>query len=157
MAALQLPGGALLGPEERVVRSEELALSLILFFLKIKVAVTNSRIVGRWPNTFLGLIPVGSNSVTYPLTNIASVAVSTKVSIWGLIFGALFVLVGLQDTRAFLLLVIGLLLILSAFPASFEVTDTAGQKIGHRMAIFEKSKSQALANEINTLIVSLKR
>jgi hypothetical protein len=157
MATLTLPGGAPLGPEERLVRSDEIAVSIILFFLKIKVAVTNSRVVGEWPNTFLGLIPVGSNSVTYPLTNVASVAVSSKVSVGSLVLGVILCLIGLQGSGGVFLLIVGILFLLNAFPASFVITNNAGQKIGHRMAVFEKGKAQALANEINTLIVNLKR
>ena len=105
MATAALPGGAPLGAGERIVRSEEMAVSLVLFFLKTRVALTSNRIVGQWPNTFLGLIPVGSSSMTYPLTSVASVAVSTKIGIGSLILGVILLLVGLSDSNLWFLLV----------------------------------------------------
>lgn len=157
MATLSLPGGGVLGTDEKIVRSEEMAVSLVLFFLKTKVAVTNNRLVGQWPSTFLGLVPVGSNSSTYPLTNVASVAVGTGIAVWSLIIGFILLSIGLSDGNAWLLAVIGICLVANAFPASFEVTNNAGQKIGHHVAIFEKGKAQAFANEINTAIANMKR
>ena len=150
-----LPGGALVGADEKIERSDSLALSLLLFFLKIDVALTNKRVVGQWPNTFLGLIPVGSNNVTYPVTSIASVAVSTKIRVVSLIVGIVLALAGLNGSL--IILIIGVLLIGNAFYAAFEITNTAGQKIGHQMAFWEKGKAQALANDINTVLVNTKR
>lgn len=158
VATQRLPGGATLGSGETVVHSEELAVSLILFFLKIKVAVTNRRIVGQWPTTFLGLIPVGSSSVTYPLTNVASVATGTSILLGNLIVGAILTLIGLYEASdLWWLLVIGILLLVNAFPASFNVTNNAGQKIGHNLAIFERAKAQELANQTNSIIANMSR
>ena len=158
VATQRLPGGATLGANETVIHEEEMAVSMILFFLKIKVAVTNRRVVGQWPNTFLGLIPVGSSSVTYPLANIASVAAGTRVLVGSLIIGAILVLIGLSETGdLWWLLVIGMLLLVNAFPASFNVTNNAGEKIGHDLAIFERGKAQHLANQTNSIIANMSR
>jgi len=144
--------GIVLASEERVVSNVSLITSNLTPWVKLNLVLTNRRLAGKNPNFLLGLIPTGSSSVTYPLSNIAGVATNTRISILGLIFGAIFVLVGITDLRAVLSLVIGVVLLLNAFYADIQVTNSGGAKLSHRVSIFNKGAAESFVHEVNTAI-----
>lgn len=65
-------------PGEKDVVGEHFSPNVLLFWLKTAVAASNTRVQYRSPNTILGLIPLGAETQTIPLRNIASVNTSTK-------------------------------------------------------------------------------
>ena len=67
-----LPTGVVLANDETAVQTERFIRSNLLPFLKLQLVVTNKRVAGQKATTFLGIIPVGSEKVSYPLANIAS-------------------------------------------------------------------------------------
>src|SRR5437868_6310674 len=93
----QLPGDAVLAKDEVVQSYGEFLVSNVLVYLKLKLAVTNKRLVGERPNTLLALIPIGSEKVSYPLSNVAGVNTSTRISPLPLLLGIIFVLAGLSS------------------------------------------------------------
>lgn len=65
---------------ETDVTGDRFSPSVVLFWLKTSVAASNMRVMYKSPNTLLGVIPLGSNTQTIPLRNIASVDSSTSVA-----------------------------------------------------------------------------
>ncbi len=66
---------------EQVVAKDEFIYSLVHFFLKTKASLTERRLVYQRVNMVLGVIPVGSQTDTLPLSNIAAVGTSTRLGI----------------------------------------------------------------------------
>ncbi len=153
--AAQLPGDAVLAKDESIKDSGDFLISNIWIYLKLKLTVTNKRLVGQRPNTLLGFIPVGTENISYPLSNIAAVQTSTRVSMSYLILGLLFVLAGLGvgvDKGGWFLIVVGALLLLGSYQAQLNVQNSGGGTIRHRISVFNKSSAQAFAQKINTII-----
>jgi hypothetical protein len=158
-AVVGLPEGVILAPGETLSATGEFRVSNILFFLHWRMAVTNRRLIGRTPNTILGIIPLGSNQVSYPLPNIAGVATRRAYSVFSLIVGLFLLLGGLSSlgysaTGGFLLTLLGLLILASTIRASIQVTNSGGQKIAHGIAISDRSTAQGFVNAVNTTIAT---
>ncbi|MBN8234130.1 hypothetical protein JF544_02680 [Halobacillus kuroshimensis] len=143
-----------LGKDENVQVSEDFTQNLVLSWLKSDFSLTNKRIMGKTPNTLFGMIPLGSREITYPLKNIASVGVSTKLHLRRLIFGLILVLIGLNlfDSSIFgglFLTIVGAIPLLNSYTSTMVISNTAGQPVGVQISILEKQKVQDFANKIN--------
>jgi Short C-terminal domain len=154
-----LPEGVELAPGELVAATGEFRVSNILFFIHWRMAVTNRRLIGRTPNTILGIIPLGSNHVSYPLANIAGVVTRRAYSLLSLIVGLFFLLAGLgglntSASGGIILIVLGLLILVSTIRASIQVTNSGGQKIAHGIAFTDRSAAQGFVNTVNTTIAT---
>lgn len=151
-----LPGGVVLASDEQLIERKDFSFSLVLFFLKTKVAVTNRRFVGEAPNTWLGLIPVGSKQITFPLGNIASAGTSTRVKMRRIILGLILVIIGLAGAQespgALVLALLGLVLFLSAFETAIDITNNAGQHIVLPILLTQKGEAQSLISKVNQAI-----
>ncbi len=127
--------------------------SNLAFFLKLKLALTNKRLAGEKPNTFLGFIPVGSEKVSYPLSNIAGVQISTRLLIGPLLLGLLCVGVGLAQgvAQGWFVLLLGVLLLIASYNAELSVTNSGGGTIS-RISAFNRSSAQTFAQQVNTAL-----
>ena len=76
--------------DESVVRT-----SLVLFWLKTRLTLTNLRLFGSVPNTMLVVIPLGRKDITQPLSRISNVSFETKFHVIRFVLGLLIVLTGL--------------------------------------------------------------
>lgn len=151
----------ILGKDEQIIREDVFTANLILFWLKAKYCLTNKRVTGHTPNTFLAVIPLGNAQVAQPLKTIASVISSTKFHFLRLLLGFIFVIGGgalLGSTSVIIviiLIIIGLVNVLNCYTATFVITNNAGQSTGYNISILEKSKVQNFVNEINTVVADL--
>ena len=160
MAVVQtgvLPGGVVLGREESVLRSERFLASNIFIFLRFQLALTNRRLTGQRPNTILGFIPVGSSKVTYPLTGIAGINTTSRVSALRLLLGLALGLAGFSNmgtstSNAVVLMLVGALLVLSSYYASLQITNSGGGTINHVISVFDKGRAAAFCEEVNTVL-----
>lgn len=154
VAVLPLPSGVVLAKDEAVQSSGEFLVSNIFVYLKLKLALTNKRLAGERPNTLLGLIPVGTDKVSYPIANIAGVNTSTRIAVAPLLLGAILLLggIGLGVQSGWFSMLLGALLLVSCYQASLNVQNTGGGTIKHRISVFNKSAAQTFAQEINTMI-----
>jgi hypothetical protein len=150
---LGVPEGVTLAPDEHVVATGSFVFSNLLFFLHWKMAVTTKRLVGQTPNTILGIIPLGSTQVSYPLANIAGVTTRTAYSFLWLLIGVVLLLAGIAQPNV-ILLIIGVLALLAAFSAEISVTNSGGERIGHRVAIFNRAKATAFVQQVNAAIAA---
>lgn len=65
-------------PGEKNIIGDRFSPSVIIFWLKTSIAASSTRIQYTTPNTLFGLIPLGADTKTIPLRNVASVDTSTK-------------------------------------------------------------------------------
>lgn len=149
-----------LGKDEQIIREEVFTANLILFWLKANYNLTNKRITGHTPNTFLGIIPLGKSQVSQPLKTVASISSSTQFHFMRLLIGAILLIVGLSMfgssfILAIILALFGLVNILNCFTAVFYITNNAGESTGYEISILEKDKVQSFVSEINTTIADL--
>ena len=150
----------ILGKDEQIIREDVFTANLILFWLKAKYCLTNKRVTGHTPNTFLAVIPLGKAQVAQPLKTIASVTSSTKFHFLRLLLGLILViggcfLLGPSPIIGIILIILGLVNILNCYTATFVITNNAGQSTGYNISILEKSKVQNFVNEVNTVIADL--
>ena len=146
-----------LGKDEQIIREDIFTANLILFWLKANYTLTNKRISGHEPNTFLGLIPIGKAQVAQPLKTIASVLSTTKFHFLRLLVGLIFLTVGFSIGGFFgvICIILGLVNILNSYTATFVVTNNAGQINGYEISILEKDKVQKFVSQINTVIAEI--
>ena len=152
-----LPGGVVLGREETVLRSERFLASNIFMFLRFQLALTNKRVTGQKPNTILGFVPVGTSKVTYPLTGIAGINTTSRISIMRLLIGLALGLAGFSSvggsmTNAVILMLIGGLLVISSYYATLQITNSGGGTINHVISVFDKGRAAAFCEEVNTVL-----
>lgn len=91
---------------ETDVTGDRFSPSVVLFWLKTSVAASNMRVMYKSPNTLLGVIPLGSNTQTIPLRNIASVDTNTKFNLGSFVWGAVFLIAALAAGLALILALI---------------------------------------------------
>ncbi|CAB4329771.1 MAG: hypothetical protein F2839_00315 [Actinobacteria bacterium] len=97
--------------------------SLVLFWLRTSLTVSSDGISGKVPNTVLGIVPLGSRTIMFPLRQISGVAVNTKFHIFRAFFGVLFLMGGIGDGGLFPL-IIGALLVLNAYTVRLNILNT---------------------------------
>lgn len=147
-----------LGKDEQLIREDTFTANLILFWLKANYSLTNKRVTGHTPNTFLGILPLGTAQVAQPLKTIASVISSTEFHFGRLLLGLVLLGVGWFGIGGIIGIVIGifgLVNVLNSYTATFVITNNAGQSNGYEISILEKSKVQDFVNQCNTVIADL--
>ena len=141
-----------LSKDEELLNSVKLTTNLLLAWLKTDFSLTNKRIISTKPNTVLGLFPLGKDEISYPLQNIASVAVSTKFHLSKFIFGFLFLIITLNlgyQLTAFICFAISLVLLFNSFTSKMIVVNNAGQLVHVEISILEKSKVDYFVSSLN--------
>lgn len=149
--------------------------------MRTTVTLTDGRVayVGR-NTTLFGLIPLGTQTDTYPLANISAVGTGTNIRILKLLDGIILATAGValpisalvygaipfvglpvsvDDgwplVLAVLLVLFGLQAALDAFQARSYVSTSGGQIHYISIALTGKSRAQALAGHVNKAIVQL--
>lgn len=151
--ALEVPRGVALAPDEKVIASGSFMLSNLLFFIHWQMSVTSKRLVGQVPNTILGIIPLGSTQVSYPLAAIAGVTSRTRYSAFWFIVGALLLLGGIGGRNA-VVIILGVLALLASFRAEIAITNSGGGQIGHAVGYFGRSAASAFVQQVNSAIAT---
>ncbi|WAP52605.1 hypothetical protein OL239_05095 [Arthrobacter sp. ATA002] len=144
--------GIVFAPGETGVSSSKFSPSVILFWLKTEIAVTNMRVVAKSPNTLFGVIPLGYKDEAYPLSGTASVGVEVKFSFARALFGLIFLIIGLNlldNFFGYILLLLAISMILNAMSAALQIKNHGGGSSTIRVSILEKSKLESMRDEIN--------
>ncbi len=141
---------------ESIVREEAFNPSLVLFWLKSRLVLTNRRLLGTAPNTVLGLIPLGTTNITQPLKGVSQVAVSSKFRIFRFIIGLLVLIAGFGagDVGGVVIGLVGLLILVLAFNAQLEIRDNSGSSQGLDVAWNEKAKAESFAAIVSAQLAS---
>ncbi len=145
----------------------EFMTSLLTFYMKGKIDVSDTMVRVSTPNSILKFIPLGSQKINVPITQIASCDTNFKLDIkaFGIgllecVFGMLFMGVPLFGL---LLLLIGFGSIISSMETTFEIQKTSADPIVIHALIFDKQAvtnaceaiNQMTANRINDTNVRL--
>lgn len=149
---------------ETKIKESSFTPSLVLFWLKANYVLTNKRITGETPNTFLGIIPFGTKQIAQPLKTIASVENSTKFHFLRLAFGVLLILMaesGLsKDTESasasfFIFSIFGLINLANCYTSTLKISNTGGQTQEYEISILEKSKVKNFVDRTNREIAGI--
>lgn len=144
-------------PGEKNIIGDRFSPSMIIFWLKTSIAASSTRIQYKSPNTLFGLIPLGADTKTIPLRNVASVDTSTKFSLGSLVWGVVFLLIGLGCLGSSVAVALVLILVAAAnlantMSASLVFHDPSGGANTITVSILEKDKLMSLAQEIQSRV-----
>lgn len=144
-------------PGEKNIVGDRFSPSVIIFWLKTSIAASSTRVQYRAPNTLFGLIPLGADTKTIPLRNVASVDTSTKFNLGSLVWGVVFLLIGLGCLDSSVAVALVLILVAAAnlantMSASLVFHDPSGGANTITVSILEKNKLMQLAQEIQKLV-----
>ena len=144
-------------PGEKNIVGDRFSPSVIIFWLKTSIAASSTRVQYKAPNTLFGLIPLGASTKTIPLRNIASVDTNTKFNFGSLVWGVVFLLIGLGCLDSNVAVALVLILVAAAnlantMSASLVFHDPSGGANTITVSILEKNKLMQLAQEIQKLV-----
>lgn len=144
-------------PGEKNIVGDRFSPSVIIFWLKTSIAASSTRVQYKAPNTLFGLIPLGASTKTIPLRNIASVDTNTKFNLGSLVWGVVFLLIGLGCLDSSVAVALVLILVAAAnlantMSASLVFHDPSGGANTITVSILEKNKLMQLAQEIQKLV-----
>ena len=144
-------------PGEKNIVGDRFSPSVIIFWLKTSIAASSTRVQYRAPNTLFGLIPLGASTKTIPLRNIASVDTNTKFNLGSLVWGVVFLLIGLGCLDSSVAVALVLILVAAAnlantMSASLVFPDPSGGANTITVSILEKDKLMSLAQEIQSRV-----
>ena len=144
-------------PGEKNIVGDRFSPSVIIFWLKTSIAASSTRVQYRAPNTLFGLIPLGASTKTIPLRNIASVDTNTKFNLGSLVWGVVFLLIGLGCLDSSVAVALVLILVAAAnlantMSASLVFHDPSGGANTITVSILEKDKLMSLAQEIQARV-----
>ena len=122
--------------------------SLLTFWLRSNLTLTETMVNGTTPNTIFGLIPVGRTDISQPLNRVSRVQVSTKVSGVGALIGLLSIVLALSTGSAFWW-VLAVLFLAACYRAELVITDSGGgtQEVG--VSPLDREAIQGFANSVN--------
>ncbi|WP_086824256.1 hypothetical protein [Allokutzneria sp. NRRL B-24872] len=140
-------------PGEENITEQSFSPSIVLFWLKTRMGVSNTRIATTSSNTLLGVIPLGYGDSMYPLANVAGVSVDTKLSVSRLVFGLVLLAMASAASSAaavgFVLLVFAVSMLANAMSATLKITNNAGVVSTVAVSILEKAKLERFREQIN--------
>ena len=151
-------------PGEKNIIGDRFSPSVIIFWLKTSIAASSTRIAASstriqytTPNTLFGLIPLGVDTKTIPLRNVASVDTSTKFNLGSLVWGVVFLLIGLGCLDSSVAVALVLILVAAAnlantMSAQLDFVNQAGGRNSVKVSILEKDKLMQLAQNIQRLV-----
>ena len=144
-------------PGEKNIIGDRFSPSVIIFWLKTSIAASSTRVQYRAPNTLFGLIPLGADTKTIPLRNVASVDTSTTFNPGSLVWGVVFLLIGLGCLDSSVAVALVLILVAAAnlantMSASLVFHDPSGGANTITVSILEKDKLMSLAQEIQSRV-----
>lgn len=144
-------------PGEKNIIGDRFSPSVIIFWLKTSIAASSTRVQYRAPNTLFGLIPLGADTKTIPLRNVASVDTSTKFNLGSLVWGVVFLLIGLGCLDSSVAVALVLILVAAAnlantMSASLVFHDPSGGANTITVSILEKDKLMSLAQAIQSRV-----
>lgn len=131
--------------------------SLLTFYLKGEIAHEQNFIKLKTPNTILSLIPLGAKNDTIPVTQISSVETNFKLLFKNFIIGLVVAIIGLSLFRSsflagLIVLLIGAGMVINSFQTVLCIRLTSSTSKYISFLVFEKSKAELAANQINTII-----
>ena len=153
----------MLAPGETSVYGDRFLISIIAPYLKGQMMCSTTRFVFKVPNTLLGVIPVGSNENTIPISAIAAVSTSSKLRVGRAILALIFILAGLSTMGSthgtgstifwgIVMTLLGISFAATCMPMVLTVQNHAGGATALEVAIFERSKLERFRQELQNRV-----
>lgn len=114
--------------------------------------------MGRQANAVLGVIPLGSTEMVFPLKQVSSVMVSTVVKPMRIIIGVVLFLIGLAHLTSalgVLAVLVGVALVLGGLRAALVIVNNAGGRQEIVVTLFEKVRLGNFASEVQQHLLDL--
>lgn len=131
--------------------SVEVRPSIVLFWLRTKLSVTPKGISGSVPNTILGLIPLGSRDLMYPMKQVSGVQVNTKFSIVSAILGGICLIAGFAS-NIFIFFIPAAILLGNAYTAQVIILNTGNGKEIVKATWLDKAILESYANKVRAIL-----
>ena len=133
--------------------------SLLTFYLKGEVSVDDNFVKVTKPNTILKCIPLGTNSKSIPINQLASVDSNFSLDFKSLILNLIVVYIGssVKDSSAFLgilLILLGIGGAINAFQTVMTFKTSSGEAVTMDVVVFEKAKVEECKAKVEGLLVS---
>ena len=118
---------------------------------------SSTRFVYKVPNTLLGLIPIGSNENTMPISAIAAVSTSNKFRVGRALIAIALVLYSLSSFSknffpALIILLLGIAYAATSFPMALSVQNHAGGTTSLEVSIFDRAKLERFRQELQNRV-----
>lgn len=157
-----LPGGYILGGGEEIERDEEYVFSIIHFWLKSHVVLTNRSLLWEKPNVKLGVFPLGRQTGNVPLAQIAGVNTNREFSIWKLLGGGILFLAALGNFAngvpllGLILLIVGATLLSALFQTTLHIQHLGGPTT-LTASVRQRIQVEALSTKLSQMIANLRK
>jgi hypothetical protein len=147
----------LLSPGESSVYGDCFLISVLAPYLKAQMMCSSTRFVYKVPNTLLGLIPIGSNENTMPISAIAAVSTSNKFRVGRALIAIALVLYSLSSFSknffpALIILLLGIAYAATSFPMALSVQNHAGGTTSLEVSIFDRAKLERFRQELQNRV-----
>ena len=147
----------MLAPGETSVYGQRFIVSLLFPFLKAEMMCSSSRFVYKVPNTLFGIIPIGSEENTFPISAISAVTTAGRfrfgrafLALILLIFG--FAFIDDYPVRGAILLLLSVVFALTSYSTALVVTNHAGGSFGLEISFIESRKLRAFTVELQNRV-----
>jgi hypothetical protein len=151
--------GFSLGEDEQLIAKNSFSYSILLFFIKYNVYVTNKRFIARIPNVVLFVIPLGTNLITFPLRNISTIITRTEYKLGGFFCAGILLFFGFgnftKSLFGFIAFLGGIIIAIESFRTLIRVEASSATPLKSPIAVWEKQKALDFTNEINQAIAEL--
>lgn len=151
--------GINLSNDEEIMAENSFSYSILLFFIKYEMYVTNKRFIANVPNVLLGVLPLGRNLSTFPLRNIALIQTKTRFRIFLMFLAAIFIFLGLgnltKSIGGLVFLIIGVIIGILSVPTVILVQASSATDFKPEIAFWDKEKALRLIHQANETIAEL--
>ena len=147
----------MLAPGEPSVYGQRFIVSLLFPFLKAEMMCSSSRFVYKVPNTLLGVIPIGSEENTFPISAISAVTASGRFKFGRALLALVFLIFGFAfmdgyPVRGAILLLLSVVFALTSYSTALVVTNHAGGSFGLEISFIESRKLRAFTVELQNRV-----
>ena len=144
----------MLAPGETSVYGQRFIVSLLFPFLKAEMMCSSSRFVYKVPNTLFGIIPIGSEENTFPISAMTAAGRfrfgRAFLALIFLIFG--FAFIDSSPLRGAILLLLSVVFALTSYSTALVVTNHAGGSFGLEISFIESRKLRAFTVELQNRV-----
>ena len=147
----------MLAPGETSVYGQRFIVSLLFPFLKAEMMCSSSRFVYKVPNTLFGIIPIGSEENTFPISAISAVTASGRFKFGRALLALVFLIFGFAfmdgyPVRGAILLLLSVVFALTSYSTALVVTNHAGGSFGLEISFIESRKLRAFTVELQNRV-----
>lgn len=147
----------MLAPGETSVYGQQFYVSILAPYLKGQMMCSTSRFVYKVPNTLLGIIPIGSDENTVPISSISAVSTSTRFKVGRALLTLVFAILGVTSIMrnpvgGVICLLLAIVFGLTTFSVALVVTNHAGGAFGLEVSLLDTAKIKLFKTELQNRV-----